>query len=334
MNVNSRKVITYTLFAIIISIFSCSTIPNNNGKSVKIIIYQHETASDIAIKLHDNSVINNTKPFLFWARILGYDKKIKAGRYNFQSGSNLFSVLKTLSQGGINKILVTIPEGYNIKEIAKLLESEGICSAKLFIKACSDITLLTSLNIFNTNAEGYLFPDSYDFSISANPSEIIERMVKRFWQIYSEIQESKVTQSVILSRAKNLKSIDTIVSIASLVEKEAKLDNERLIIASVFYNRLKYKMPLQSCATVEYVLNNHKEQLSIEDTKIASPYNTYLHRGLPSTPICSPGRASLIAALNPAKTKYLYFAVDTNNSHHFSKSFTEHQIFLRKHRKE
>jgi UPF0755 protein len=143
-------------------------------------------------------------------------------------------------------------------------------------------------------------------------------MVKRFWQIYNEIVKSK-----------NQKSIDTIVTIASLVEKEAKLENERPIIASVFYNRLRYKMLLQSCATVEYVLSNHKEQLSIEDTKIQSPYNTYLHRGLPPTPICNPGRASLVAATQPVQTKYLYFAVDNNSSHHFSKSFTEHQNFLR-----
>jgi UPF0755 protein len=328
MKKNIHIIITCTLLSVIILSLACNTTLKER-KFVKIIIYGHETASDIAKKLHDSGIIHNTTPFLFWARILGYDKKIKAGRYNFQESSNLFIVLKTLSQGGVNKTLVTIPEGYNIQEIARLLESEGICSAKSFIKACSDKTLLTSLNINNAIAEGYLFPDSYDFSISANPNEIIERMVKRFWQVFNEIQNSKVTQSVILSRAKNLNSIDSIVTIASLVEKEAKLDNERPIIASVFYNRLKYNMLLQSCATVEYVLNSHKEQLSVEDTKIASPYNTYLHRGLPPTPICNPGQASLIAAINPAQTKYLYFAVDSNDSHHFSKSFSEHQAFLK-----
>lgn len=319
MKIRLDKIIVYILFSALILTLACETVPNN-GKAIKIIIYERETASDVAIKLHDNGIIHNPKPFLFWARILGYDKKIKAGRYNFQTSSNVLTVLKTLSQGGVNKALITIPEGYNIKEIANLLEKEGVCSAQLFTKACSDKTLLSSLNINNINAEGYLFPDSYDFSISANPNEIIERMVKRFWQILSETQNSKL---------KTHKSIDTIVIIASLVEKEAKLDSERPIIASVFYNRLKYKMPLQSCATVQYVLPNHKEQLSIVDTKINSPYNTYLYPGLPPTPICNPGRASLIAAINPAQTKYLYFAVDNNNAHHFSKSFSEHQAFLR-----
>jgi UPF0755 protein len=119
------------------------------------------------------------------------------------------------------------------------------------------------------------------------------------------------------------------VTIASIIEKEAKLANERPIIASVFYNRMKYNMSLQSCATIEYILPNHKEQLSIEDTKISSPYNTYLHQGLPPTPICNPGKASLLAAINPAKTKYLYFAIDNGDAHHFSKSFAEHQQFLR-----
>jgi UPF0755 protein len=114
------------------------------------------------------------------------------------------------------------------------------------------------------------------------------------------------------------------------VEKEAKIDDERSIIASVFYNRLKYRMPLQSCATVQYILPIHKEVLSVEDTKIESPYNTYLHPGLPPTPICSPGKASLIAAIKPTQTKYLYFALDKNGSHYFSKNFSEHQEFLRK----
>jgi UPF0755 protein len=145
-------------------------------------------------------------------------------------------------------------------------------------------------------------------------------MVKQFWQVYQNIQNSKT---------KNEKSIDSIVTIASIIEKEAKLENERPIIASVFYNRMQYNMPLQSCATVEYILSNHKEQLSIEDTKTPSLYNTYLHRGLPPTPICSPGKASLLAAINPAKTKYLYFAIDKNDSHHFSTSFAAHQQFLK-----
>ena len=319
MNKSIRKFISYTVFGIIVSIIACSTIPNNDRKLVKIIIYPNTTASEVAMKLHDNGILTGTKTFLFWARILGYDKKIKSGRYNFQPKSSLFTVLKTLNQGGTNKALVTIPEGYNIKDIAMLLDSEGICSEKSFIKACLDKILLRSLNIYNTNAEGYLFPDSYDFSISTNPAEIIERMVKRFWQIYDEI-----------AKTRNTKSLDTIITIASLVEKEAKLENERPIIASVFYNRLKFKMPLQSCATVEYVLNNHKEQLSVEDTKIESPYNTYLHRGLPPTPICNPGCASIIAAMNPVQTKYLYFAVDNNGSHHFTQSFSEHQNFLRR----
>jgi UPF0755 protein len=307
------------LIVIITLTVTCTKQTDNNLQTVKrIIIYPNETALEVALKLHDNGIISNTKTFLFWGRVLGYDKKIKSGRYKFIPNSKSLAVLKILSRGGENKVLIIIPEGYNIKEIARLLENEGICSEKLFIKACSDKTLLRSLNINTPIAEGYLFPDSYDFTISQDPSEIIERMVKRFWQIYNEIVKSK-----------NQKSIDTIVTIASLVEKEAKLENERPIIASVFYNRLRYKMLLQSCATVEYVLSNHKEQLSIEDTKIQSPYNTYLHRGLPPTPICNPGRASLVAATQPVQTKYLYFAVDNNSSHHFSKSFTEHQNFLR-----
>lgn len=313
-------------FVLLISIFSaprCSSQTKINTEKKTIIINHHETAVSIAAKLKDRGIINDTKAFLFWTRIFGYDKKIKSGRYQFASRTNIFNIIKALNRGGEDKVLATIPEGYRIKEIAKLLAAEGICAEKEFIKACGDITMLRTLNIDNPIVEGFLFPDSYDFPIPSDPKEIVKRMVKRFWQVYQDIQKSKLTQSVIL------RSIDSIVTIASLIEKEAKLENERPIIASVFYNRMKYNMPLQSCATVEYVLPNHKEQLSIEDTKINSPYNTYIHRGLPPTPICNPGRASLVAAMNPAQTKYLYFAVENNRSHYFSKSFTEHQNFLK-----
>ena len=291
----------------------------NTEKKV-IIINHHETTLSIATKLKDSGIIHDTKTFLFWIRIFGYDKKIKSGRYHFSSEANIFNIIKTLNRGAEDKVLITIPEGYRISEIAKLLATEGICSEKEFIKACADVTILSSLNIDNPIAEGFLFPDSYDFPIPSEAKDIVERMIQRFWQVYQEIQNSKT---------KSQRYIDSIVTIASIIEKEAKLANERPIIASVFYNRMKYNMSLQSCATIEYILPNHKEQLSIEDTKILSPYNTYLHQGLPPTPICNPGKASLLAAINPAKTKYLYFAIDNGDAHHFSTSFAEHQQFLR-----
>ncbi|MBS4014829.1 MAG: endolytic transglycosylase MltG [Candidatus Latescibacteria bacterium] len=314
------KNILYWLVLIIICLqISCGKQDSNGQAYQKVIIYPQETASQVALKLQDNGIIKNPQTFLFWARVLGYDKKIKSGRYRFASNSRVLDILKALSRGGENRALITIPEGYSIKQIGQLLENEGICAQTAFVKACADKTLLASLNIFSANAEGYLFPDSYDFTIDLEPKQVIERMVRRFWQIFSEISETR-----------SFKSIDTIVKIASLVEKEAKLDAERPIIASVFYNRLKVKMPLQSCATVQYILPNHKEVLSIEDTKIDSPYNTYLYPGLPPTPICNPGKAALIAAIKPTQTKYLYFAVAQNGSHHFSQNFAEHQNFLRK----
>lgn len=300
---------------------ACDEPSSNTAAPQKIIVYPQETAHQVALKLQENGIIKNPQTFLFWARILGYDKKIKSGRYQFGSNARVLDVLKALSQGGENRALVTIPEGYSVKQIGQILENEGICSQTTFVKACSDKTLLASLNINSPNAEGYLFPDSYDFTIGLEPKQVIEIMAKRFWQIWQELQKSN---------SKNQKYIDTILRIASLVEKEAKLDNERAIIASVFYNRLKLKMPLQSCATVQYILPNHKEVLSIEDTKIDSPYNTYLYPGLPPTPICNPGKAALIAAIKPAQTKYLYFAVAQNGAHYFSQTFSEHQNYLRK----
>ncbi len=312
------------IFTLIIT-FAIITIPsaensqvnNNRQKENKkrVVIYPGETAKSVANKLFENNIIRDRETFLFWARVLDCDKKLKPGRYYFAINTKILKVLKTLTTGGENKTLVIIPEGYTIKDIARLLHNEGICAEEDFAQACHNKTLLCSLNIKASSAEGYLFPDSYDFIIPSEPQDIISIMVNRFWQVYQELHSHR--------------PIDTVLIIASLVEKEAKLDVERPIIASVFYNRLKNKMRLQSCATVQYVLPVRKEQLSIEDTKINSPYNTYLHLGLPPTPICSPGKASLIAAIRPANTKYLYFAVDTNGRHFFSKTFSEHQKFLR-----
>lgn len=313
------KICCLIVLSVILWQVACTT-QTNNSESRKIIVYPQETAYQVAVQLRENGIINDTKTFLFWARVLGYDKKIKSGRYKFYPNSNIFDVLKALSRGGENKTLITIPEGYTIKQIGQVLENEGICSQKSFIDGCKDKTLLSSLNIKNANAEGYLFPDSYDFTVGLEPGIVIERMVKRFWQVWEEIQNSK---------GKSQKYLDTILIIASLVEKEAKLDTERAVIASVFYNRLKLKMPLQSCATIQYILPEHKEVLSVEDTKIDSPYNTYLYPGLPPTPICNPGKAALIATIKPSQTRYLYFAVAQNGSHYFSQTFSEHQNYLR-----
>ncbi|MCX8015285.1 MAG: endolytic transglycosylase MltG, partial [candidate division WOR-3 bacterium] len=252
--------------------------------------------------------------------VLRYDRQIKAGRYRLATNQSTLRILKELCRGQESKLLVTIPEGYNIKDIANLLASEGICSEQAFLDACHNKELLNSLNINNSTVEGYLYPDSYDFMFGSDPKEIIQRMVKRFWQILSELKIAKI---------ENTAYIDSIVIMASIIEKEAKIDSERPIIASVFYNRLRLKMPLQSCATVQYILPNHKEQLSLEDIQINSPYNTYLHIGLPPSAICNPGKASILAAANPAKTQYRYFAVDKNGRHHFSKTFYEHQQFVK-----
>ncbi len=319
-----KKHFVLILFAIYLTILTCE-IKTKTDKyyskehRIRIIIYPGETAKSVADKLYENNIIRDRQTFLFWAKILGCDKKIKSGRYYFLPNTKIIKALKILTTGGESRVLVIIPEGYTIKEIARLLFNEGICAENDFIHECSNKSLLNSLNIRASSAEGYLFPDSYDFIIPSDPKNIISIMVNRFWQVYQEIH--------------NNKSLDTVLIIASLVEKEAKLDSERPIIASIFYNRLKNKMPLQSCATVQYVLPMHKEQLSIEDTKINSPYNTYIHLGLPPTPICNPGKASLIAAIKPAKTDYLYFAVNANGAHFFSKTFSEHQKFLRRRKK-
>jgi len=209
---------------------------------------------------------------------------------------------------------VTIPEGLTIKEIAEILEKKGVCPKEEFLQYTTSPDVLKKYNIFFPTAEGFLFPDSYEFFTNSSPEVIFDRMCRRFWQIYLDLKR----------RYKTNLSDSTIIILASIVEREAKVDYERPIIASVFLNRLKKGMRLESCATIEYLLKERKKILSREDLKINSPYNTYRYKGLPPTPICNPSKKSLEAVLNPKKTDYYYFFTKNGITHIFSKTYSEH----------
>ncbi|MGC9066130.1 MAG: endolytic transglycosylase MltG [Candidatus Ratteibacteria bacterium] len=262
------------------------------------------TAEDIAVLLKERGVVKNTRLFL---RVLNKnhdDKKLRSGIYEFSGRPYIYDVIKKLLKGEIAYIKLVFPEGITCHEIGKILEQENICSSAEF----DDFAKKESL-------EGYLFPDTYKFPYGVSKEAVAKRMVDRFWEIIQQIYPEPEK----LNRAELRK----IVIIASIVEKEAELNSERPIIAGIFYNRLKRGIPLQSCATIKYVIGN-KKFLNMQDLKIRSPYNTYLHRGLPPGPICNPGRESLKAAINPTKTPYLFFVSKGNGTHYFSTTYSEH----------
>jgi UPF0755 protein len=230
------------------------------------------------------------------------------------------SILRVFARGVISMQRFTVPEGLHIRQVAELLESLGIVPSEEFLNACSNRRLLEKYGIPFSSAEGFLFPDTYVVAKGLDAVQIADVMIRRFFDVLAEIPFTGYNQE----------ELRRVVIIASLVEEEAKLDEERALIAAVFYNRLKGGKRLESCATVQYILQKPKERLLFSDLKAESPYNTYLHTGLPPGPIANPGRKSLVAALRPAAVEYLFFVVKMNGSHHFSSTYEEHLKAIRR----
>ncbi len=292
--------------------------PINLG-STEVTIPKGAHAREIAEQLSLGHVVRDVNEFLFWLRLSGKEKLLRSGTYVLQKYKNPLYVINKLSQGGEFDIAVTIPEGLSIYETSEILALHGIVDQEKFVALCNDKHFIENLGLTVPSLEGYLFPDTYSFSTSQSDSEIVTTLVRNAFQHFEKLSMH------------NSDSIDIILTIASLVEKEAKVEEERPLIAKVFINRLASRRPLESCATVFYALRqrdykryHNKRQLTERDLKLDSPYNTYLYYGLPPGPICSPGENSIEAVIEPADVKYLYFVSKGNGRHHFSQTFKEH----------
>jgi UPF0755 protein len=291
--------------------------PLNLGR-VEITIPKGATGRQIVNQLAELHIVRDRDEFLFWLKIAGREKGLKSGTYELSRYMNPLYLIERLSRGGKTDITVTIPEGLTIEETADILQAKGLVIKDDFLKLCRDPGFIQELGISAKSLEGYLFPDTYSFNATQGDSEILENLIRNF-----RLQIKKINLD-------SSASLERILILASLVEKEAKFEDERPIIARVFINRLKTDRPLESCATVWYALktegrlNYPKKRLTEADLKFQSRYNTYIHLGLPPEPICSPGFKSLEAALNPADVDYLYFVARGDGRHHFSRTFREH----------
>ena len=255
---------------------------------------------------------------------------LKAGEYRFDHPVPLTEVYARIARGDVYTLALTIPEGFNIFDIAQAVENAGLGSKEAFLAAEQQHTeLIASLNPHATSLEGYLFPDTYRFSRHATPLQILATMVRRFRQVTTQLGLANPSASGDDS------DLARIVILASLVEKEVNQDAERPLVAGVFVNRLAQRMPLATDPTVIYAAlleNRYRGTISASDLKSASDYNTYIHAGLPPGPICNPGVASLRAAIAPAKTDYLYFVSDDNGHSRFSASLKEHTLQVQQYR--
>lgn len=279
------------------------------------------TANQVGMELERRHIIRSARAFSILAGQLHADSKLYAGEYFLSTQMSPREILNELLEGPeVAAIRVTIPEGYTTDQIVNLLVQKEIGTKEEYAKViASDVFLydfLQGIPQDKHRLDGFLFPDTYFLDKKATPHAAIDLLLQRF--------QKEVTPDV-ESQLKEMKlSIRNWVNIASLVEKEALKQTDRPIIAGVFMNRLESNMPLQSCASIQYLLGTPKAKLYDRDLQIQSPYNTYLHTGLPPGPIASPGHASLEAVLHPTKTDYFYFVAKPDGYHAFAKTFSEH----------
>ncbi len=298
--------------------------PADKSASAPVIINVRpgQTLNTTADILARENLIKNAMKFVLVARIKGYDKRLKAGEYLLSASMTPLQLLKIMVKGAVKLYKLTIPEGYNLYQIAESVDTANFGTKMDFIQAATDTTRVRRIGLEGETFEGYLFPDTYLFPKEVTIDRIISTMVKRFWSVFVPEWQA---------RAKDLGlTVHQVVTLASIIEKETGAPFERPIISSVFHNRLKKKMRLESDPTVIYGIKNFDGNLTRKHLTTPTPYNTYKIRGLPSGPIANPGGASLEAALYPDDTKFVYFVSRKDRTHQFSTNLQQHNRAVRK----
>jgi UPF0755 protein len=275
------------------------------SKETAVTIPQGASAKEIALILKKSNIVSNEPFFRFAVHLSGRSKELKAGTYFLAPRTSILSVIQTLTRGRAGCVRVTIPEGFTAGQIAERMAAECICGEEEFVKI-----------VKRDKLEGYLFPETYYFELNTPAEKVSDAMVRQFRKNFSSEFKERLT-------AFKMSEKDA-VTLASIIEKEAVLENERPLISAVFHNRLKKHWYLESCATVSYALGEHKKSLLYKDLKVNSPYNTYRYYGLPPGPICSPGLGSLWAALYPQDSEDMFFVVKSSGAHSFSRYYSEH----------
>lgn len=287
---------------------------NPGEESYLFVVSQGESVYRIGRNLRKNNHIRSNRFFVMLVRMRRLAGEIKAGEYRIEARFRTTEIIDILTAGAVVTQKFTIPEGFHMKQIAEVLDQSGIVDGNEFLIACQDKSILAKYAIPFHSAEGYLYPDTYVVAKGLPAEQIVTMMIDHFFEEIRSIPANEYSDE----------ELGDVVIIASLVEREAKIESERPIIAAVFYNRLMNGKRLESCATVQYVLGKTKERLLFSDLKVDSPYNTYLHRGLPPGPIANPGVHSIRAAMYPAEVDYLFFVSKHDGSHRFSTTYKEH----------
>ncbi len=270
----------------------------------------------ITARLQEKGLIRTPFKFRLYARFSGYHTQLKAGEYELSGQMSPRQILATLKGGKVRLYRVTIPEGYQLRQIAKTVETAGFGNDGEFLRLATDAEVARSAGIEAQTLEGYLFPDTYYFPRGHQPRAVIEAMLKRFQATITDQWRARADEIGL--------SLHEVVTLASIIEKETGDPAERPLISSVFHNRMRKGMRLETDPTVIYGIKDFDGNLTRKDLRTPTPYNTYVIKGLPPGPIASPGAAALEAALYPAETDYLFFVSRRDRTHQFSTNLKDH----------
>lgn len=284
----------------------------------------HKGTVEVAGILDNAGLIQSRVGFVLLALARGSFRSLKAGEYQIPQGSNTVRVLELLEGGRVLQHLVVFPEGGTLGELARQLDGERLASAEDVLRVGKDPVFLRTLDIPADSVEGYLFPDSYQFVKGMTPEEILARMVARM--------REKISPEVLTEAHARDLTMHQLLTLASIIEREAVESSEMPLISAVFWNRIRRDMPLQADPTVQYAVGKDRKRLTREDLQVDSPYNTYRRQGLPPGPIASPGRAAIQAAVRPANVKYLYFVAMDDRHHQFSTNLADHNAAVARYR--
>jgi UPF0755 protein len=303
-----------------------------------VLLHSGYSTRRIAAELKRAGVIRNERAFIFW-RYLDHKRSLKAGEYLFEKPASIVDIQRRLRRGDVYFHTVVVPEGYTMFDIAAAIQAAGLGSAEDFLKAArSDTYLISDIAPNAHSLEGYLFPDTYEFTRMMSMDEMAAAMVRQFRQVAGQIgliqgpaliaaHDSETRDASDQNSSDPPNELERTVIMASIIEKETAVAEERSLVASVYYNRLDKRMALDADPSIIYaelLAGNYQGALHHADMQFNSPYNTYRNAGLPPGPIGNPGRSSLDAAMHPAQTDYLYFVADAQGHHRFSRTFEEH----------
>lgn len=285
----------------------------------------HQGALAIATRLSEAGVVRSRVAFLGLTAVRGSIRQLKAGEYEIPRDASTLDIVNLLASGRVRQYLVLHPEGATLSELARALENERLARAEDVLRAAGDERVRQALGVGGPTLEGYLFPDTYQLVRGMSAEEILGRMVQRL--------RAKLTPELVTrARARGL-DVHQLLTLASIIEREAVDPSEQRLISAVFWNRLALDMPLQADPTVQYALAKERRTLTRGDLAADHPYNTYVRRGLPPGPIASPGLAAIEAVVDPAPVKYLYFvAREDGRRHHFSMTVAEHNAAAARYR--